>query len=275
MDLPWKDDNIWTRMRKKTWQKKRPPIVCIGGMPQSGSTLLLNLMRIFCETCQLNVAVALSQDYCEYHTKEPPAPVDILIVKEHMAQVVCDFLITVRRDIRDTTASALRKRREHHGNVELSQEEFENIVKEHLMWHTESKIKDFSSIQQYVDNETMPDINKYIKRYEWCYEDYKVDPLETLKTLMRNFFPEIDTMKEEVLKSIIMKAEGIKDDTNNLLTSGDWDDPRYSATLMLKEHITSNNGKVGGYKETLTDEQIAFIETECGPWLRHYGYLDD
>ena len=41
---------------------------------------------------------------------------------------------------------------------------------------------------------------------------------------------------------------------------------------MTKYHIT-NKGKVGGYKDSLTLDEIKEIESACGSWLREKGYM--
>ena len=46
----------------------------------------------------------------------------------------------------------------------------------------------------------------------------------------------------------------------------------WNVARMRSDQIT-NNGKIGGYKDTLTSEQIEFIESRHGDWLKEHGYI--
>ena len=73
------------------------------------------------------------------------------------------------------------------------------------------------------------------------------------------------------LHQVIVKAENLKVVMMALNNSAD-EKEFADMTRMDKTQIT-NNGEIGGYKKTLTEEQIGLIETTYNDRLVENGYL--
>lgn len=150
------------------------------------------------------------------------------------------------RDLRDTIASMLRKDPDKwNGDVEKASEY-------QMRWYYDSwdgKQKDFV----------------------WKYEDYKANPYEYVKSATTILGMNLSI---EFIKSIVDGCEGIKDmnipNNQNILENAEqailWNE-----TKMSKRHIT-NGGKIGGYKDYLTEQQIRFIEGKYRYFFEEQNY---
>lgn len=150
------------------------------------------------------------------------------------------------RDLRDTVSSMLRKDPDRwNGDVR------EACVYQ-MMWYYDTwsdKRKDFI----------------------WKYEDYKSNPYEYVKSACDSIGIPI-TLSE--ITEIVDEAENIKnqkiphhqDDKMDYEQSKIW-----STTKMSKRHIT-NDGKIGGYKDYLSESQIKFIEREYRYFFEEQNY---
>lgn len=216
--------------------------IIVGGMPQAGSTLCFNLIREMIEANGMGVQVKLGSRKAKYSKKgEETKLVDYNLVKTH-ARMGNKFhhTINVRRDIRDSVASNKRKDPKFMGGDVMK------IAKRNMGWY----------------NQYLP-----ISDYEFVYEHYKADPLTTMRALNNLFGFELN---DKELMVVIDKAEGLKDE--KLSHTHEWGHAMWDKTLMSEIHITSNKGKVGGYKDTLTKEEIAKLEKNYGDWLKNKGY---
>jgi len=72
----------------------------------------------------------------------------------------------------------------------------------------------------------------------------------------------------------VVNCENIKnkDIPNNHITEAESNNLMFRKTFMSKNHV-SNNGKIGGYKDTLSSEDIQKLENEYGDWLKEKGYM--
>lgn len=153
------------------------------------------------------------------------------------------------RDLRDTVASMLRKDPERwNGDVE-------EASKYQMMW--------------YYD--TWKNAKKDIV---WRYEDYKSNPYEYVNNV--NLELGIN-LPMDFIKQVVDVCEGIKD--MNIPTHQDKLETSeeailWEATKMSKRHIT-NGGKIGGYKDYLTEEQIRFIESKYKYFFEEQNYKLD
>ena len=153
------------------------------------------------------------------------------------------------RDLRDTVASMLRKDpKRWNGDVE-------EASKYQMMW--------------YYD--TWKDAKKDII---WRYEDYKSNPYEYVNKV--NLELGIN-LPMDFIKQVVDVCEGIKD--MNIPTHQDKLETSeeailWEATKMSKRHIT-NGGKIGGYKDYLTEEQIRFIESKYKYFFEEQNYKLD
>ena len=215
--------------------------VIVGGMPQAGSTLCFNLIREMVEINGMGVQVRLGGKSQYSKAGSESKRIDYSMVKNH-TNMGGNFQIkiNVRRDIRDSVASNKRKDPNFlNGNVI-------NIADRNLSWY-----------------------NSFVgsANYEFVYEDYKSEPLKTMVELNDLFGFELS---EEQLQEVINISENIQN--QDLSESHQWGHPMWNKTLMSEKHITSNKGKIGGYKDTLTEAEIKLLEDKYGQWLKDKGY---
>jgi len=190
----------------------------------------------------MGVQVKLGSRQPKYINKgDDTNKVDYTLVKTHVSLGAnFNHIINVRRDIRDSVASNKRK------DPNFLKGDVIKIAERNLNWY-----------RQYVP----------ISDYEFIYEDYKANPLKIMKELNDLFGFELT---DELLNDVINKAEGLKDE--DLSHTHEWGHEMWDKTLMSEIHITSNKGKIGGYKDTLTNEEINKLETKYGDWLKNKGY---
>jgi len=150
------------------------------------------------------------------------------------------------RDLRDTVASMMRKDPDRWlGDVE-------DASKYQMMW--------------YYD--TWSDKRKDVI---WCYEDYKSDSYNYVKSVLDKL--NIDLSYNDVV-SVVDEAENIKN--THIPTHQDHIQTNEEAniwhtTKLSKRHIT-NGGKIGGYRDYLSEQQIRFIEEKYKYFFKEEGY---
>ena len=227
--------------------------VTITGMPQAGSTLCYNLVRLLAEESGATVEIYYQDEelvhgrrgttnktyfLSKQHDLPPTSPVHRSHPKPYKLPEW--LIINVKRDLRDTIASAVRKN--------PAETDIRKLCKRNIQWH--------------YDWEHAAD-------YEWIYEKYKEDPLKITQELHKTMG--LDLSMEQVRKVVNM-AEGLKE---SLLGYHDATfQYRFEKITRMNSTQITNNGEIGGYRNTLTDEQIDLIETEFGDWLRKHGYME-
>ena len=231
-----------------------PYRVVVGGMPQAGSTLCFNLARLLVESAGYGIAVH-AQDEDEVRTlpgtnkedkrmygfaKQHDLPADALLYEIPPKDLERHFtLFNVKRDLRDTVASGFRKL-ENKNEFDLMQ-----MCERNIQWHADWK---------------------EICDYEWVYEAYKQDPLKIVNEMQDAFGFELPEVR---LLKVIHGAEGLK----NLLNKNDAQDQLIWSVARMRSDQITNNGKIGGYKGALSADQIGFIESRYGDWLKEHGYM--
>lgn len=228
-------------------------LITITGMPQAGSTLCYNLVRLLAEESGATVEIyhqdeglthgitgTTNKTYflSKQHDLPPTSPIHRSQAEPYKSP---DWrIINVKRDLRDTIASAVRKN--------PAETDIRKLCKRNIQWH--------------YDWEHAAD-------YEWIYEKYKEDPLKITQELHKTM--DLDLSMEQVRKVVNM-AEGLKE--------GLWvykdasSQSRFEKITRMNSTQITNNGEIGGYRSALTDEQIELIETEFGDWLRKHGYME-
>ena len=159
-----------------------------------------------------------------------------------------DFYIVSFRDIRDTTTSYYLK----YKNCWLSAVE---SGEKNVKWMKEC--------------EALP--KKKVLFYR--YEDYQDDKIKQVKKLIS--FLKIKELADGEIKELISEAEGIIQSAPSSKANANqtfYKDEVYKETLMLKEHRTINRGKVGGYKDHLSGDQIRVLHEKFLGWIQQYGY---
>jgi hypothetical protein len=126
---------------------------------------------------------------------------------------------------------------------------------------------EFDLIQMCERNVQWHDDWKKVCDYEWIYEAYKQDPLKIVNEMQDAFGFELPEVR---LLKVIHGAEGLK----NLLNKNDAQDQLIWSVARMRSDQITNNGKIGGYKDTLSVDQIGFIESRYGDWLKEHGYME-
>lgn len=141
--------------------KARRAIV-IAGMRHSGSTALFNIVRLALERQQVEFVSLYSEGVRSEHLDDPDAP--LLLIKTHEFRddvaAQADVVITTRRDLRDTVASAKRRKFPV----------FERLG---------------STVEYAKYNRALHDIWREHSNYEFVYESYMASPLAETDRLLR------------------------------------------------------------------------------------------
>jgi hypothetical protein len=150
------------------------------------------------------------------------------------------------RDLRDTVASMLRKDPEQ--------------------WKGDVVQASLYQMKWYYDSWKGKGID-----FVWKYEEYKSNPYEYTKTACDTLGIPI-TLAE--VTDIVNEAETIKDrgiPAHQSFLKNNEEAKIWSITKLSKRHIT-NDGKIGGYKDYLTEEQIKFIESKYKYFFEQQNY---
>jgi hypothetical protein len=98
-------------IRQKIIEHNQPVTIVVAGMRHSGSTAIFNLIRFLFEQYNIDFESGYSE-YKEYENMSIRSD-KVRIIKTHElrddVQLAADFIITARRDLRDTVASAVRR----------------------------------------------------------------------------------------------------------------------------------------------------------------------
>jgi|6_EtaG_2_1085325.scaffolds.fasta_scaffold12653_5 hypothetical protein len=235
-------------------EPKKDYLVIVSGMSQAGSSLCYNLLRLLIERAHHNltifhqergeIAVRFINDnlrtytMCKQHDLPRESPIhhshpDCLQVKAPAWTV-----FNVKRDIRDTVASALRKNPAESDIIKLATQNMQH----HYDW-------------------------SHLANYEWVYENYKKEPLLTMKEMQQVLHL---NLSDQTLKNVIHQAENLIGIFKYNLT--EVDKKRFYDITRLESTQITNKGAIGGYKDVMTPSQVALLEEECADWLREHGY---
>jgi hypothetical protein len=175
--------------------------------------------------------------------------VDVIKIHEWNVDANLGKTIFMVRDLRDTVASMMRKDPDRWlGDVE-------DASKYQMMWYYDSW-------------------NGKKKDVVWRYEDYKSNTYEYVNQVLTKL--NIELSYDNVV-SVVDEAENIKN--THIPTHQDHIKTNEEAniwhtTKLSKRHIT-NGGKIGGYKDYLTEKQIRFIETKYKYFFEQQSYPID
>jgi hypothetical protein len=215
--------------------------IVVGGMGLAGSTLCFNICRNMCEENETNYDVFLGSkiktSVTDYKGKK------MRLIKSHLYlplyKTPQHFNIFVIRDLRDTVSSMKRKTPEKWEGNELNSAKYN--MEYYESWR--GKKRDFT----------------------FKYEDYKEDPLTTIKKLSEKIG---FSFTDEQIENIYYKSENLKEDASlRDVQRGDV----FNQTLLTRKHIT-NNGKIGDYESNLDEETIKKIEQKYKDFFVTHGY---
>jgi len=228
-------------------EDNEPIRVIVGGMGQSGSTMLFNLIRF----CYEDAGATVSSAWITKYIADPQkfkGPVVVLKAHQFSNDIYkycgkISALFTPVRDLRDVVASAKRRSPSGFNTIEDLTEWARRNVKLHSGWDC------WQGCQRTIPR----------------YESYKENPPQFVKDIcevldLKNI--RVDTILDR-LETMVKHPDTPKSDA--------WKSEHFNRTLLSKSHIT-NQGKVGGYLETLSDEEITALESMFGKWLIAHGY---
>jgi len=240
-------------------------VILVAGMPQSGSTLLYNIiLNLFKHTTTEMITVGSKADcsatnLLTLHSSRK----GIGLWKSHGRDFNCEIMLqhenikifTTRRDIRDCVASNIRKQKT---------QGLSNIADDYPQSNREKYIRAYTihTLNAYNDWKDRSDFEFIYEAYKNTDQGHKISIILSIAQIL-NLSPTTTQVKnilhfvEELLPAAV--AENI-------------DHPLIKESMLSKEHIT-NQGIVGGYKDTLYPIEIKAIEELAENWLQQKGYM--
>ncbi len=249
--------------------------IFIMGMSEAGSTLCFNLVRACAAASRASILI---YDPPEVHEIAPPRggqdaaphpnePRHFMLCKQHdlpsasalhSSNPECQTfkashntkIIRIRRDLRDAVASRIRKAKLQRYTLDTLQE----YCDRNILWH---------------------DSSAHITDYDWVYEEYKESPIivmRKLQSILGLSYP------DEVLGALVHQSENLKhfwDPADDSLSEEIKRTPTqdFKITTKMVEGQVTNSGIIVAYKDFFSEEEIAFMNSTYGDWLRKYGYM--
>jgi hypothetical protein len=201
----------------------------VGGMPQSGSTMLFNMLRYILEL----KGVQYYGFYEDWFTVGSLKNHNIIKYHKYNKNLHSQshYLITTKRNLLDTVASG-RRRGDKRSAKELAEE----------------RIHCYASTMYYSD-------------YEMEYETYISDPIGEIKKIANVINKSLNCQEAAFIKQ---KLDELKQKKLPLT-----DDPKseaYKKSLLSQSHF-SNDGKTNGYKGILASSEISEIVDAFPAWF--------
>ena len=216
--------------------------VQVGGMASSGSSLLYNIVRMLLEKEQLTNNTQW------------------ILVKEHKRLPDQDFYIVTMRDLRDTTASWMLRRKMPKKKV---WGETIAALKKNMKW-----VNEFFYL-----NGTSFDAKKI---HLWKYEEYKANPSAEIQKIVA--FLNLQHIDSPTIEEVIKIAENLIN-----ISPPHADREKLSAaersfldkTKLTKEHASTNAGRIGKYHQFFNNTETNQILELSKDFLTKYGYLEN
>lgn len=221
--------------------------VSLAGMRQSGSTLIYNVLVNLYDVVGFDFRCGYIDRLDSFFQDDKP-----VIVKSHEydPRVHGDdwFVLTMRRDVRDTVASRIRR-------FEKIGTPVDRIGVRGALSIADEQIQIHAQLAERSD-------------LEIAYEKYKAQPIKEVRKIADVIICGVDNRR---IKRSINKAEHLHRKSNTPRNSKHGIDQAFDRTLLSKSHVT-NGGKIGGYLGTLRQDEIDAICDKHEGWLRRYGY---
>jgi|2_EtaG_2_1085320.scaffolds.fasta_scaffold05465_5 hypothetical protein len=233
----------------------------VGGMSQSGSTLLYNIVRLL-----LEINTSNTTDSTITHR----------LHKDHTRCPGFDYYIVSLRDIRDTTLSWMLKegiKNVNEINIDPLFSRTEELRDDELVYTLNGIVRHITDnimwLQQYNH---IPETNSE-NTYFWGYEKYKMHPVEETRALVSFLKLNVDLYPRETLERVVNEAEGL---IEHAPAAADGMTPKEAAwndkTKMLKIQRTANKGRSGHWGQYMEPWLLTFLQTLVMGFLLDYGY---
>ena len=231
--------------------------ILVGGMMQSGSHLLYNIVRNLLEELDYGVECRYPHNKYRFYSKSGK---DTFILDKSHSYINIDnnppdYCIVSYRDIRDTASSWSLKRKEIANNkYKIVQRAIDNVSVfdtfknkpnlNSLYWRYEDYKKSISGDKK---NHTWKLFENLFRFLELDIENYTNENLNVIATSVINHSETIskNSITEHTLRSF--REQGKQCDV-------------WNKTGMLKDHISQNNGKINGFITSLDRDIVIEIE---------------
>ena len=247
-------------------------IIFIAGMPLSGTTWVKNLFGripgIFSRHTPMPYEVAYRQDICDSAFKYVPKKGNTLI-KTHLnpskENIECikrngvEKIIVTYRDFRDALLSnfhrliAFPKPKDAYDYVDYRSMSKENAISKLINFYGKEEIGWVEG--WFAMNEKYPD-QYYLVRFE----DLKKDVFNEFQKMLDFYGVELE---KEILEKIIEQSHGRKNMNQNIKDS-------YTLPFGISSNFRS--GKVGGWREEFSKDNIVHCKKIYGDALIKFGY---
>ena len=241
--------------------------IITSGMSQAGSTLCFNLLRALYTAADATIHVYDPPNIHSIRDSIHQNTTTVVLTKQHDLPFSAELSVTnsgcyrtfkashnikvirIQRDLRDAVASRLRK---------------------------ENSDRDLNVIKEYCDlNISWHRAWAHITDYDWVYERYKEKPIIVMRELQSVLGL---SHSDELLRGVIHHSENLKhfygDKEKCPLTGlADLSATDFDITTKMKKEQMTNNGIIGAYKDFFSEEEIAFMNSMYGDWLKKYGYM--
>ena len=250
---------------------KKVETILVGGMMQSGSHLLFNLIRILLEELGCGIEIRTSGQPTGYVKAPTSNSRTFILDREHVfsesryyttsTRHELDYCVLSYRDPRDTASS---------WSLKVGIGEPVRII--------DRAVENIMVFESY----NCLDPSKLLK---WRYEDYKKALMKERKENLYELFSKLVnflSLQSEcntkqsfnlLVDKIVVEAETEIDKAVHIPLAGSRP-YRWKKTNLVPTVRSSNKGKMEGFRDNLSPELINAIESKCEAWLRKHGYME-
>tara|TARA_R110002110_G_scaffold119529_14_gene294136 strand:- start:2081 stop:2842 length:762 start_codon:yes stop_codon:yes gene_type:complete len=241
-------------------------VITVAGMPQSGSTLLFNILATIMSEFKFPTSALLfgpnaysrvinAENLRAY--KEGPAPDHaVIMVKEHHFEPelaeLSEFIFITKRDIRDSIASRRRRGKPLYSKGKRSRD---------LHKYDEKSFAGFTAWCDYLTQDCYEDWLSWQKAnngvmYLFSYEHYQLSSPEERAEIIQSM---IDFLGLPAKLDTAVIANAV---TPMALT--DPINKKWAKEYFFKKDMITNSGAILAYQDQLSTEEIDYIESNYG-----------
>lgn len=233
--------------------------IFVASMSRSGGTLLYQMIKLLIELRKIGTGCGFPSGDAEVPSGHRFAAYKSEPCQTWMRKLVARgeaYVLGTYRDPRDVAASLVR----FYSSREVVR--FEKKLDPEYVWKTVIETHLPNAISWYSQWEWSP---IYQTRYEIVHpKEWHIFLVGCGRHLG------IDVTMEEA--KVIRRQFSIAKTLKRQAAMTEWISPH---TLLTKEHVTENRGRVGTYHEYLTKQQIWQVEAICSKWMTDHGYATE